>query len=134
MGAAEYRPAATGPIYFRGEIGYSHFGASANIDAHASILRFAVDGLYDIPVSGSALQPYLLGGLGLYHVSASIDNCPTGIDCSNSNTGLGLNLGGGVRYPISTIQLFAEIRYQVALVSGDAPFIPIQAGIRYIVK
>jgi hypothetical protein len=134
MGAAEYHPQQTGPFYFRGELGYSHFGANAGIDADASIVRFAVDGMYDFPVSHSSVQPYALAGLGIYHVSAGVNNCPVGADCSSGNTGLGINLGAGLRYALSTIQLFGEIRYQVALISGDAPFIPIQFGVRYVVK
>lgn len=134
MGAAEYHPPQTGPIYFRGELGYSHFGANGGINADASIVRFAVNGLYDFPVSNSALQPYALAGLGIYHLTAGVNNCPVNVNCSGGNTGLGLNLGGGVRYALSTIQLFAEIRYQVALVSGDAPFIPLQFGVRYVLK
>src|SRR5215469_3760704 len=54
MGAVEYRPAATGPVYFRGEIGYSDFGfcgcapnGPSSLEISSTAWRFAANGLYD---------------------------------------------------------------------------------------
>lgn len=137
MGAVEYHPRQTGQFYFRGELGYSHFGVSNGVNAHASVTRFDVDGLYDFPVGNTVLQPYALAGLGLYHVSVTADNCGGLINCSASSTGLGINFGGGVRYPIGVVQLYVEGRYHLAFTSpgsGNTAFIPLQAGVRYVVK
>jgi len=132
MGAAEYRPPTTGQIYFRGEIGYSNFGYSVG-GASSDIVRIDADALYDFPMSGTPLAIYGLAGLGLYHVSFSTNLCGTGpYTCSTSTTGLGINFGAGLRYPINPIQLFFELRYHVALVSGDAPYFPFQFGLRYL--
>ncbi len=136
MGSVEYRPASTGKIYFRGEIGYSDFGYSGT-SGSSSVWRFAANGLYDFDTH-SALQVYGLAGIGLYHVSSTFDLCGQApfYSCSESSTGFGLNFGAGVRYPVNPVQLFFELRYQVSLSApfglGDAPFFPFQFGVRYL--
>jgi Outer membrane protein beta-barrel domain len=137
MGAVEYHPPTTGPIYFRGEVGYSDFGYSAG-GGSSSVLRIDADGLYDFPMPGTPLKVYALAGVGLYHVSASFDLCGVApyYSCSESSTGFGINFGGGVRYPINPVQLFFELRYQLALTApfalSDAPYFPFQFGVRYL--
>jgi len=136
MGAAEYRPAATGKIYFRGEIGYSDFGYSG-ANGSASVWRFGANALYDFDTH-SALQVYGIGGIGIYHVSQTLDLCGNApfYSCSESATGFGLNLGAGVRYPVKPVQLFFEVRYQISLTApfglGSAPYFPFQFGVRYL--
>jgi len=140
MGAVEAWFPRTAPIGFRGEIGYSHFGASNNVNASANIVRFLVDALYDFHLSGTAFQPYILGGLGIYHVSFSVDECTIalvpGCVSGDASTGLGINFGGGVRYPFGPVQGFAEVRYQLPFTApgglSDAPFFPLQLGVRYV--
>jgi hypothetical protein len=137
MGAIEYHPPTTGPFYFRGEVGYSHFGYSNA--GSSNILRIDADGLYDFPLSGTALSIYALAGVGLYHVSddanSNVCNPNVGI-CSLSSTGLGINLGAGVRYPVNPVQLFFELRYQLPLTSpgilSSSPYFPFQFGVRYL--
>lgn len=136
MGAAEWHPKSTLPVAFRGEIGWDYFGYGdvyAGYGAHSDIIRFAVDALYDIPVHWSSkLQPYILGGLGIYHVSTSI-SCPAGTAfCAGaSDTNLGINLGGGLRYPFGPVDGFFELRWHEAFAAGDAAFFPFQFGVRY---
>jgi hypothetical protein len=137
MGAAEWHPKNTLPVAFRGELGWDYFGyGSGNVNgnqysANSNILRFDVDALYDIPVHWtSKLQPYLLGGLGLYHVSAS--GCANGVCVGGgSDTNLGINLGGGLRYPFGPVDGFFELRWHEAFAYGDAAFFPFQFGVRY---
>jgi hypothetical protein len=137
MGAVEYHPPGTGPIYFRGEIGYSNFGYSGG-GGSSSTLRFVADGLYDFPMPATPFKIYALAGLGLYHVSANLDLCNNGAYCfcGQSSTGLGLNFGAGVRYPINPVQIFFELRYQLPLTApygfGASPFFPFQFGVRYL--
>src|SRR6185437_5671774 len=141
MGAAEYRPSSS-PFYFRGEVGYSHFGGSCGfgVDCGSSnVLRIDADALYDFPLQNTKLNVYALGGVGLYHVTAGADVCAVvngvAISCSTSSTGFGINLGGGIRYPVNPVQLFFELRYHLALTGpgglSDAPFFPFQFGVRY---
>ena len=126
MGAAEWHPKSTLPVAFRGEIGWDAFGYGGG--ASSDIVRFDVDALYDIPVHWtSKLQPYLLGGLGIYHVSVSCSGCLFGA----SDTNLGINLGGGLRYPFGPVDGFFELRWHEAFAAGDAAFFPFQFGVRY---
>jgi opacity protein-like surface antigen len=136
MGAAEWHPKSTLPVAFRGEIGWDYFGYGdvyPGYGAHSDIIRFDADALYDIPVHWtSKLQPYLLGGLGIYHVSTSI-SCPAGTAfCPGaSDTNLGINLGGGLRYPFGPVDGFFELRWHEAFAAGDAAFFPFQFGVHY---
>ena len=138
MGAAEWHPRSTLPVAFRGEIGWDYFGYGnsnlygAGYSASSNILRFDADALYDIPVHWtSKLQPYLVGGLGLYHVSVSL-TCQN-LACAGgaSDTNLGINLGGGLRYPFGAVDGFFELRWHEAFAAGDAAFFPFQFGVRY---
>lgn len=139
MGAAEWRPKSTAPVAFRGEIGWDYFGygtdGCAGCSASSNILRFDVDALWDIPVHWqSKLQPYLLGGLGIYHISTNFScGTPNSIYCNigGSDTNLGINLGGGLRYPFGPVSGFFELRWHEAFAAGDAAFFPFQFGIRY---
>jgi opacity protein-like surface antigen len=138
MGAAEWHPKSTMPVAFRGEVGFSYFGYSCpGCSAHSDILRFDVDALYDIPVHWtSKIQPYLLGGLGIYHVSVSVDCGNLGVACNfgASDTNLGINLGGGLRYPFTPdLSGFFELRWHEAFAAGDAAYFPFQFGVRYAI-
>lgn len=139
MGAVEWHPKTTMPVAFRGEIGWDYFGYGTNnlctgCSASSNILRFDVDALWDIPMHGSTkLQPYLLGGLGIYHISTSF-SCNNGdiyCNASGSDTNLGINVGGGLRYPFGPVQGFFELRWHEAFAAGDAAFFPFQFGVRY---
>jgi hypothetical protein len=71
-------------------------------------------------------SPYLIGGLGIYNSKFG------GADSDNA---LGVNLGGGLRFPLGTLNTFFEARYHVML--GDRndganlQFIPITFGILF---
>jgi opacity protein-like surface antigen len=144
--ALEYRPARTGPFSFRGEIGWDHFGI-AGFTASSNIVHFAVDGIYDIVIPNSFLQPYALAGFGVYNVSEDISAvCVTpggsAVRCSSENgssTGVGINLGGGVRYLIGRgAQAYFEGRYTLAFTGpgelSESPFFPFQFGVRYLLR
>jgi hypothetical protein len=145
MGALEYHPRQTGPFYFRGEINWAHFGSSSDaINGHSNNVGFIADGLFDFPVAAFPLKPYALAGVGIYSVTAAVDQTCVqtegGIVCSGgggtSSVGLGFNLGGGVRYPIFPgVQAYFEVRYHIPLTGpGDlsnSPFFPFMFGARY---
>lgn len=67
--------------------------------------------------SAARLHPYVLGGMGLYHVTISV----TAGDSTthSSGTEFAWNLGGGLSYPVRSAALFLELRYvNAAAVSG----------------
>lgn len=69
----------------------------------------------DIPIEGSAVAPFVLGGLNVARVS--VDN-PTLGDASN--TELGLNLGGGIRFAAGALEPMVGARVEL---SGGEGFV-----------
>jgi Outer membrane protein beta-barrel domain len=71
-------------------------------------------------------SPYLIGGLGLYNSKVA------SLDAQNT---LGINVGGGLRFPIGHLTTFVEARYH--LMFGDRTdfanfqFIPLTFGVVY---
>ena len=105
------------------------FGQPA--DEKTKLLGANVDLTYP---SGSAarIRPYLLGGIGVYHVTISVTS--GGATADNSETKFAWNLGGGMIYRVGDAALFLEARYlNVAAVSGlpRTTFFPITAGVRF---
>lgn len=147
MAGLEYRPTGTGPVSFRGEIGWDHFGVSG-LTASSNVIRFAVDALYDVVIPNSFLQPYAIAGFGIYNVSENISaECGTDqfgnpVICSSqsgSNTGVGINMGGGLRYLLGrNAQAYFEARYHLAFTGpgelSESPFFPFQFGVRYLLN
>jgi len=67
---------------------------------------------------------YGLAGLNITTVSAEFDTPFGRVDESDSE--LGLNLGGGGELPVGAVNLFSEIKYVI----GDADQLVITAGVR----
>ena len=81
---------------------------------------------YDIPTE-STVSPYVFGGLGLMSLSSPIE----GIDGSDSESGFGWQLGGGVGFETGgNISPFVEGRYQSASINDATTSIfGIEAGV-----
>lgn len=77
------------------------------------------------PVAVTArLQPYLLGGLGVYYVEEPDRNKITPA----------LVGGAGVRVLVKSFQVYAEARYQHVFYTGeDLRLLPVVLGLRYAV-
>jgi hypothetical protein len=147
MAALEYHPSGTGPVSFRAEFGWDHFGVTG-LTASSSITHFAVDALYDVVIPNSLLQPYAIAGFGIYNVQENIaaecgtDSFGNPIVCSaqtGSSTGVGINMGGGVRYLLGrSAQAYFEARYHLAFTGpgglSESPFFPFQFGVRYLLR
>ncbi len=100
-------------------------------DEKTKLLGANVDVTYPFRPA-ARVQPYVLGGLGAYHVTISVTSGGSTVD--NSGTKLAWNVGGGVLYRMQGTALFLEARYvDVAAVSGfpGTTFLPITAGIRF---
>lgn len=74
-------------------------------------------------------SPYLIGGLGAYNRRISGST----VSFDSGKTAVGINAGGGLRFPLSGISTFFEARYHMMLGNAaDATnyhFIPITFGI-----
>ena len=117
---AEFR-APSEPLGLRGEVLYQYFGASNNTVnvSSANTVGFLLDVVYHTP--GSQAHPYLIGGMGLYHVS---DN--------GSSNNAGFNVGTGLTIPLPGMGAYAEARLHFALKQG-ASFVtgPVTFGVTF---
>jgi opacity protein-like surface antigen len=119
------------PVDFRGEIGYDRFGAEGG-GGHFSVLSLVPNVLYRFTTE-SHIQPYVIGGLGIYRVSATADAGPFGT-VSVSDTKFGFNVGGGLQFPLSNsgANLFVEARYHDVLTDGSSfNMLPITVGVTF---
>ena len=118
---AEFR-APSEPLGIRGEVLYQYFGASSNTlnVSSANTVGFLVNVVYHSP--GSQAHPYLIGGMGLYHVS----------DNGTSSNSAGFNVGTGLSIPLPGMGAYAEARVHFALKQG-ASFvtIPVTFGVTF---
>lgn len=71
------------------------------------------------------LKIYGLGGLNITNVDIDIDGPATG----NSESEFGLNLGGGLQYPVDFADVFGELKF--AGIGGDADQLVFAAGLRF---
>lgn len=103
----------------RGELFYEHFAAKPQAaGAHAVQTTAAIiNAVYH--VQGSALHTYLIGGMGLYNVTAS-------------GTTPGLNAGAGVQIPLTGMTAYFEARFHKVLTNGS-PYVslPITFGLSF---
>lgn len=100
-------------------------------DEQVKLLGANLDLIYP-RASSARLQPYALGGIGLYHVTISVTAGDS--TTNNSGTKLAWNLGGGLTYRLRSAALFLELRYvSAAAVSGfpKTAFLPFAIGIRF---
>jgi Outer membrane protein beta-barrel domain len=123
--SADFRP-VPGPIAFRGDILWSRFAVSDPGVGSSNVVGGTFDVVIDVPTPGIA--PYAIGGVGVYDVEVG------GGGSHHSRLGTGLNIGGGVRFPlVPLLHGFIEVRYHVAYASpfgGNTTFVPILFGVR----
>ena len=63
-----------------------------------------------VPVNATGVRPYLGAGLNIAHISVDVDDFP-GDD--PSSTDAGLNLLGGLRFPIGDLSSYLELRGEI---------------------
>jgi hypothetical protein len=113
------------PLGVRVDGAYNRFGLKGGVDGNIAFTSVTGNLLYKIPSAG--VSPYLIGGAGWYHASASV----TGFG-SGSDDHFGWNLGGGISMPLSGFDTFIEARYnQVQGNGGSLKYIPITFGVMF---
>jgi hypothetical protein len=115
---AEFR-APPEPLGLRGEVLYQYFGTDKNAvgATSANTVGFLLSVVYHAPQS--QVRPYLIGGMGLYHIS------------DNGNSA-GFNVGTGLTIPLPGMGAFAEARVHFALNQGPSfVTIPVTFGITF---
>ena len=70
------------------------------------------------------LRPYALGGLGLFNTRNP--------ETDQSDTNLGLQVGGGLTFQLSGFSTFAEARFVNVFSDGrSSRYVPITFGVRF---
>lgn len=105
-----------------GDIGFTLPGFDPNIDF--TLLGAAGHVEYTFPTTGTDFQPFVLGGLGLYHGSVSVD-FPGGFSGGGDDTNSGLSFGGGIRFAKRWV---AELQFKLI---DEFDTVPILVGIRF---
>jgi hypothetical protein len=98
------------PAFLRGELGYAHFGEKDNSGVTSNQLAAALDLGYNF-VSSSSVKPYVLGGLGAYRTSMSMDLGSGNATVNDNKTNLGFNAGVGMRFKMAGHVAYVEGRY-----------------------
>lgn len=116
------------PIGARIEGGFSSFDAKGG-GATTRVASATANAVLNLGPTGAA--PYLIGGLGIYNRRFSSD----AFNASDSKTAAGVNIGGGIRFPLGGLTTFLEARYHVMLGNQDEAtnlqFIPISFGVQF---
>ena len=116
-------PLANSPLYLRVDGIYSttaHEGTGAT--GNTSILGGNASALYHFSAPNAQARPYALAGLGIYNVDPGTD----------SETKIGLGLGGGVTFSLGGLNAFAEARYVSVKTSGSSTtFLPLTVGLLF---
>ena len=116
------------PIGLRFEGGYNGFGFKTG-GGDTRIITGTANGIFNVGKTSDA--PYLIAGLGIYNRSFSTTNAGYG----SGRTTIGINGGGGLRFPLSGLTTFFEARYHIMLGNTadqtNYQFIPITFGIAF---
>jgi opacity protein-like surface antigen len=124
---------ALGPrLLFAGQFGYltggeDFSGFGVDFDSHAIAIDANVQYLF--PMTNEKFTPYVLGGLGFVRAtaSASIDGFDE-FDESASDSSVGLNLGGGLRWSINEKW---GVRPELTFFIADGNHVRFTAGVYY---
>lgn len=116
------------PVGFRGEVmwhrltGAEFESGFGTVDVpDANVIAGIVNA--ELGLGGTGAKPYLIGGLGVYRISA---------EDVDSSTDFGFNIGAGVGLMLAGFDAFAELRYHSIQSEGDAvTIIPISFGVRF---
>ena len=114
-------PLSGSPLHLRIDALYSSTAHDAG-SGSTSILGGNVGVLYHFAAPAATARPYVLGGLGLYNISAF----------GSSATKIGFGFGGGVLFGLGGFNAFAEARYISVQASGSSlTFVPISVGLMF---
>jgi hypothetical protein len=108
------------PVGARIEGSINGFNHKNNVGGDTRILSATANATFGFGM------PYLIGGLGYYNTREKTPIFDTTRD------GAGINIGGGVRFPLPSLSPFVEIRYHQMLGNNDViKFVPITFGIQF---
>jgi len=118
VGMTEFRTPSE-PLAIRAELLYEYFGHKQSVVGATTSTTVAgvINVVYHAP--RSQVRPYVIGGMGLYHISRQGNNA-------------GVNVGTGVTIPLTGMGAYAEIRVHAALSQGPSYVtIPLTFGVTF---
>ena len=122
-------PLAPVGLRVEGSFNEFNFKSSPAITGKTRIVSGTANAVFSSP---GIIGPYLIGGLGIYHSSATCTGCNT------TSSKVGFNGGGGLKFGLAGFSAFLEARYHyvpsgtTAGVSTSATqYIPISFGITF---
>jgi hypothetical protein len=98
------------PAFLRGELGFARYGEKDKSGVTSNQITGALDIGYNF-VSSSSVKPYVLGGLGAYRTSMSMDLGAGNATVNDNTTNLGYNAGVGMRFKMAGHVAYVEGRY-----------------------
>lgn len=97
---------------------------------NVSYMAIDLNALYEFGIDNQAFVPYAGGGIGI--TRSSFDAVSTGggvtVSASGSDTDVGLNLVGGARFPVGSVQPFAQLN---AVLGGTGQRLGLAGGLLF---
>jgi hypothetical protein len=124
------------------DVGYRHFGmprvtitdlsgipTGEQLVASMGMLTGTANVVLRVPGLRSAVQPYAMGGAGLFRQRVRLTSTTTTYDGSSVRTLRGVDAGLGLEAALARVTLFTEARYE-RIGPGPLRFVPLSLGFR----
>lgn len=131
---------ASAPVGIRGDFEYSQTShkdqSGVAIGGNSKLVGGLAEIVYAFGTHAAQVRPYVLGGIGYYHLKVKADVPVLGtIESSESKVGFGGGAGIALKVGSGNTRVFVEGKYvSVRTTGGSTNFIPIRAGIRFATK
>jgi opacity protein-like surface antigen len=124
----------------RGDVGFDRFTGDNSIniggvsaETNVTIIPVVGNVIYSLGQSRQTARPYVLGGAGLFVARGSstvrVGNVTR--DESETDTNLGIQVGGGIEFQLAGFSTFAEAKLVNVFGDGSARWIPLTFGIKF---
>jgi hypothetical protein len=113
------------PVGVRLEAGLNGFNFKNNVAGDFRVISGTANATFSLGA------PYLIGGLGYYN--ARQKTTLLGSSSEITHSGMGLNAGAGLKFPLGVISPFVEARYHMMFgdQNKDVKFVPITFGVSF---
>lgn len=118
------------PLGLRADASYTYFGlqSGSGFSGNSSDVSGRINAVLGIPML--IVSPYVIGGLGMYHLMSSASY--GGLGGSGSTNKTGWNIGAGIDLPLLVFSARIEARYHnVSTSGGSYTYLPVTVGIRF---
>jgi opacity protein-like surface antigen len=120
-------------LRLRGDVGFDRFsGDIGSVSYSSTVIPVIGNVVYQLGQPKQTSRPYLLGGAGVILDRSSVDGLPSNVDASESETGLGIQLGGGIEFNLAGFSTYAEAKLVNRFGDrGSARYVPLTFGIKF---